>query len=65
MPPKSQTAYPDSEIASDTAFVSNGEEVRVDFVKYLREVRPFKTSRALIEQMKEDVEQAQKALGAL
>jgi len=42
-----------------------GEEVRVDFVKYLREVRPFETSRALIEQMKEDVEQARKALGAL
>lgn len=40
-----------------------GEEVRVDFVKYLREVRPFETSQALIEQMKEDVEQAREALG--
>ena len=39
-----------------------GEEVRVDFVKYLREVRPFETSEALIEQMKEDVEQAREAL---
>lgn len=40
-----------------------GEDVRVDFVKYLREVRPFETSQALIEQMKEDVEQAREALG--
>ena len=41
-----------------------GEEVRVDFVKYLREVRPFKTSRALVQQMKEDVERAREALYA-
>ncbi len=40
-----------------------GEEVRVDFVKYLREVRPFETSHALVEQMKEDVERAREALG--
>ncbi len=40
-----------------------GEEVRVDFVKYLREVRPFETSQALVEQMKEDVERAREALG--
>jgi riboflavin kinase / FMN adenylyltransferase len=40
-----------------------GEEVRVDFVKYLREVLPFKTSQALVEQMKEDVERAREALG--
>ena len=48
MPPKAQTAYPDSEIASDTAFVSNGEEVRVavtlahtgaDLVVYFTESR--------------------------
>ncbi len=39
-----------------------GEEVRVDFVKYLREVRPFESSQALVEQMKEDVEQARRAL---
>ena len=32
-----------------------GEEVRVDFVKYLREVRPFETSEALVAQMQEDV----------
>ena len=39
-----------------------GEEVRVDFIKYLREVRPFETSQALVEQMKEDVEQAREAI---
>ena len=39
-----------------------GEDVRVDFVKYLREVRPFETSQALVEQMKEDVERAREAL---
>jgi|TARA_B100000809_G_scaffold266715_1_gene330943 glyoxylase-like metal-dependent hydrolase (beta-lactamase superfamily II) len=48
MPPKAQTAYPDSEIASDTAFVSNGEEVQVavtpahtgaDLVVYFTESR--------------------------
>ena len=48
MPPKAETAYPDSEIASDTAFVSNGEEVRVavtpahtgaDLVVYFTESR--------------------------
>ena len=40
-----------------------GEEVRVDFVKYLREVRPFETSEALVAQMQEDVLQAREALG--
>ena len=40
-----------------------GEEVRVDFVRYLREIRPFETSQALVEQMKEDVERARDALG--
>ncbi|MCH2469475.1 MAG: hypothetical protein MK486_05630 [Gemmatimonadetes bacterium] len=48
MPPKAQTAYPDSEIGSDTAFVSNGEEVQVavtpahtgaDLVVYFTESR--------------------------
>ncbi len=39
-----------------------GEEVRVDFVTYLREVRPFGTTQALIEQMKEDVQQARDVL---
>ena len=39
-----------------------GEEVRMDFVKYLRGVRPFNTSEALVRQMKEDVEQAREVL---
>ena len=39
-----------------------GEEARMDFVKYLREVRPFNTSEALVQQMKEDVEQAREVL---
>ena len=39
-----------------------GQEVRVDFVEYLREVRPFESSQALIEQMKEDVERARVVL---
>jgi riboflavin kinase / FMN adenylyltransferase len=33
-----------------------GEEVRVDFIEYLREVRPFRTVAALVDQMREDVE---------
>ena len=40
-----------------------GEEVRVDFVKYLREVRPFETIQALVEQMRQDVERAREVLG--
>ena len=40
-----------------------GEEVRVDFVKYLREVQPFETSQALVAQMKKDVGRAREALG--
>ena len=48
LPPKAQSAYPDAEIASDTAFVSNGEEVRIavtpahtgaDLVVYFTESR--------------------------
>jgi riboflavin kinase/FMN adenylyltransferase len=35
-----------------------GEELRVDFIEYLREIRPFATVSALIDQMKEDVEKA-------
>jgi riboflavin kinase/FMN adenylyltransferase len=35
-----------------------GEELRVDFIEYLREIRPFATVAALIDQMKEDVEKA-------
>jgi riboflavin kinase/FMN adenylyltransferase len=32
-----------------------GEEVRVDFIERLREVRPFRTVAALVDQMREDV----------
>ena len=39
-----------------------GEEVRVDFVEYLREVRPFSTAAALVDQMREDVEVARAVL---
>jgi riboflavin kinase/FMN adenylyltransferase len=35
-----------------------GEELRVDFVRYLREIRPFATVAALVDQMREDVEEA-------
>jgi riboflavin kinase/FMN adenylyltransferase len=41
-----------------------GEEVRVDFVQRLREIRPFATVEALVEQMKEDVEAARAAIDA-
>jgi riboflavin kinase / FMN adenylyltransferase len=41
-----------------------GEEVRVDFLRYLREIRPFSTVSALVEQMKEDVEEARRAVDA-
>lgn len=39
-----------------------GEEVRVDFVRRLREVRPFENVAALVAQMKEDVEEARRVL---
>ena len=39
-----------------------GEEVRVDFIAYLREILPFSSAAALVEQMKEDVERARKAV---
>lgn len=39
-----------------------GEEVRVDFVERLRDVRPFSTAAALVEQMQEDVELARRVL---
>jgi riboflavin kinase/FMN adenylyltransferase len=39
-----------------------GEEVRVDFIRYLREVRPFATVEALIGQMRDDVELAGRLL---
>lgn len=39
-----------------------GEEVRVDFIEYLREIRPFTTVEALVEQIREDVEAARQAV---
>jgi len=39
-----------------------GEEVRVDFVRYLRDIRPFDSQRALVYQMREDVEEARRVL---
>jgi len=39
-----------------------GEAVRVDFVRRLRDVRPFASADALVEQMREDVEEAREAL---
>jgi riboflavin kinase/FMN adenylyltransferase len=39
-----------------------GEEVRVDFVEYLREIRPFTTVEALVDQIREDVEAARRAV---
>lgn len=39
-----------------------GEEVRVDFVRYLRDVRPFEGAAALVAQMRDDVEEARRAL---
>lgn len=41
-----------------------GEEVRVDFVEYLREIRPFSTVDALVDQMRDDVEAARAAIDA-
>ncbi|MDH3205237.1 MAG: bifunctional riboflavin kinase/FAD synthetase [Gemmatimonadota bacterium] len=41
-----------------------GEEVRVDFVEYLREIRPFASVQALIDQMREDVDAARIAVDA-
>ena len=41
-----------------------GEEVRVDFVHYLREIHPFDSQRALIDQMREDVDEARAVLAA-
>ncbi|MSR35337.1 MAG: bifunctional riboflavin kinase/FAD synthetase [Gemmatimonadetes bacterium] len=41
-----------------------GQDVRVDFVRRLREVRPFDSVAALIVQMKEDIQEARRALAA-
>jgi riboflavin kinase/FMN adenylyltransferase len=42
-----------------------GEEVRVDFVEQLREVRPFASVAALVDQMRADVDRARGSLAAL
>jgi riboflavin kinase / FMN adenylyltransferase len=39
-----------------------GDEVRVDFVRYLREILPFSNVAALVDQMREDVEAARAAV---
>lgn len=39
-----------------------GEEVRVEFIRHLREVRPFASAAALVEQLRFDVEAARAAL---
>jgi len=39
-----------------------GEEVRVEFVEYLRKVRPFDSVDALVAQIREDVEAARRAV---
>ena len=41
-----------------------GEEIRVDFVRRLRDVRPFDSVAALVAQMREDVEDARRVLEA-
>lgn len=40
-----------------------GEDLRVDFVRFLREVRPFASAEALIRRMRQDVEEAREVLG--
>lgn len=39
-----------------------GEEIRVDFVEFLREVKPFASVAALVDQMRDDVEAARRTL---
>ena len=39
-----------------------GEEVRVEFIRRLRDVRPFSSASALVEQLRSDVEAARAAL---
>lgn len=39
-----------------------GEEVRVEFIRHLREVRPFTSASALVDQLKFDVEAARASL---
>ena len=39
-----------------------GEEIRIDFVEYLRAIEPFTTVAALVEQIRRDVDRARSAL---
>jgi riboflavin kinase/FMN adenylyltransferase len=39
-----------------------GDEIRVEFIRYLREVRPFSSASALVEQLRSDVEEARAIL---
>ena len=39
-----------------------GEEVRVEFIRFLREVRPFASASALVDQLRSDVEATRAAL---
>lgn len=41
-----------------------GEEIRVDFIGFLREVHPFSSASALVDQLKADVQAARAALEA-
>jgi len=40
-----------------------GEEIRVEFIRYLRDVHPFASASALVDQLKEDVDAARAAVG--
>ncbi len=41
-----------------------GEEIRVEFITHLREVRPFSSVEALVAQLRQDVEAARRAVDA-
>ena len=41
-----------------------GEEIRVDFIRHLRDIRSFASQDALLEQMRQDVAEAREALTA-
>lgn len=39
-----------------------GEEIRVEFIRFLRDVKPFSSASALVDQLKADVDAARRAL---
>ena len=39
-----------------------GEEIRVEFMEFLRDVKPFASASALVEQLRADVDAARAAL---